>query len=420
MLDIARLPEVRFPDGFLWGSATAGHQVEGDNVHSQLWHEEQARPPEARSGRACDHWNRYAEDIDLIAELGHQAYRMSVEWSRIEPRQGEHDAAALECYRDILRRLTERGIRPWVTLVHFTHPQWFEELGAWRRRENVDRFLRHVDFLVPRIAEYVDGWITFNEFNLNRAPDAGDVKSNILRAHAGAFAVIRRHSRAPVGTAHAFVQWFPYRYEDPFDRAMTEYLDFATHGFFFNAVRTGELVYPHRDAEEIPGLKGSCDYWGVNYYVRIMVDARKAGLEGARFRHSKLRLIDMEFAHDEWFPEGLIACLDRVRDRPVYITENGCACDDDRWRVVHMVLHLCALREAMDRGADARGYFHWSLMDNYEWGSYQPRFGLVHVDFETFRRTPKPSAAFYREVIRNGGFSGADAAPWWSDRGAAS
>jgi beta-glucosidase len=148
------------------------------------------------------------------------------------------------------------------------------------------------------------------------------------------------------------------------------------------------------------------DFWAVNYYTRHMVDARRAGLEGPRFKHKALKMIPMDFYLEEMYPEGLVANLERLADRPAYITENGCSTSDDRFRIVYLALQLSALSEAIERGVDVRGYFYWSLMDNYEWGSFVPRFGLVAVDFETFQRTPKPSALFYREVIRRNGFDG--------------
>jgi beta-glucosidase len=181
-------------------------------------------------------------------------------------------------------------------------------------------------------------------------------------------------------------------------------MDWATHEFFFHAIRTGEVVLPGRDAEYVPEAKGAIDFWAVNYYTRHMIDARKRGLEGQRFAHQRTRMIPMDFFLEEAFPEGLIANLERLKDKPVIITENGCCCDDDRWRVLALATHLCALREAIDRGVDVRGYFHWSFMDNFEWGSFVPRFGLVSVDFKTFKRTPKPSAWFFKEVIERNGF----------------
>jgi beta-glucosidase len=417
MYDVFSLPPTEFPQNFLWGSATAGHQIEGDNRHSQNWHAEQQpefwagdleRKFRAPSGKACDHYRLYREDVALLAGLGHQAYRLSIEWSRIEPAEGEWNAAAVEHYVDLLARLAERGIQPFVTLHHFTHPQWFEQLGGFRRRENLRFFERYLRRLLPQISAHVSGWNVINEFNLwgGFAPAAGAYKFNMLHAHALGYHLIKAHSPAPVSSAHAFIHWFPRRYHDPLDRRMTDYVDLVTNEFFFHAVRTGELVFPGLDAEDAPEVKGTADFWAVNYYTRHMVDARRAGLEGARFQHKTLKLIPMDFYLEEMYPEGLVANLERLADRPVYITENGCAADDDRFRIVYLALQLSALKDAIDRGVDVRGYFYWSLMDNYEWGSFVPRFGLVAVDFETFARTPKPSAFFYRDIIGRNGFDG--------------
>ncbi len=419
MYDIFSLQPIHFPDGFLWGSGTAGHQVEGDNIHSQAWHNEhlpdfyaddQERKIRAPSGKACDHYRLYREDVELISALGHQAYRMSIEWSRIEPLEGQWDQDGLSHYLDLLDRLAQKGIRVFVTLHHFTHPLWFDSLGGFGKADNRRFFERYLNFLVPKIAPYVSGWNVINEFNQwgghTAGPSIASLKFNMLRVHALGYHLIKQHSTAPVSSAHAFIHWFPLRFHDTLDRRMTEFADFATNEFFFHALRTGELVYPGVDAEYEPEVKGALDCWSVNYYTRNMVNARLAGLNGPRLLHKELKMIPMKFYLEEMYPEGLIANLERLTDYPVFITENGCAAIDDRFRIVYLALHLSALREAMERGVDVRGYFHWSLMDNYEWTSFIPRFGLVAVDFETFQRTPKPSAFFYKEIIRENGFSG--------------
>jgi beta-glucosidase len=405
MYDVFSLLDIKFPDGFLWGSGTAAHQVEGENIHSQRWLLEQAGKAGELSGKACNHYELYREDVDLIAALGHQGYRMSVEWSRIEPEEGRWDEHAVVHYVDLLERLKSKGIKVFVTLHHFTHPAWFEKLGGFNGTQNLRYFERFINFIVPRISAYVDGWNVINEFNLGTSPDAGTHKFNMIKAHARGYRIIKQYSKAPVGSAHAFVHWFPRRRYDELDNRMTAYVDFATNEFFFHAIRTGELVYPCMEAECDPDVKGASDFWAVNYYTRHMVDARKASLEGTRFSHKVLKMIKKDFYLEEFFPEGLTSNLERLKDLPVYITENGCSCDDDRFRIVYIALHLSALRDAIDRGVDVRGYFHWSLMDNYEWGSFLPRLGLVHVDFKTFKRTPKPSAAFYRDIIRYNGLN---------------
>ncbi len=419
MYDVFSLPSIRFPEGFLWGSATAGHQIEGDNVHSQAWHNEQQpefyqndpeRKVRAPSGKACDHYRLYRQDVELIAGLGHQAYRMSIEWSRIEPLAGQWNQEALAHYLDLLERLVQQGIRVFVTLHHFSQPLWFDQLGGFSTGDNHRYFERYLKFLVPKISPYVSGWNVINEFNLWGGLNAGaavaPLKFTMLRVHAMGYHLIKQYSSAPVSSAHAFIHWFPRRFHDTLDRRMTDFADFTTNEFFFHALRTGELVYPNVDAQYAPEVKGAIDFWSVNYYTRHMVDARLAKLEGPRFLHKELKMVPMKFYLEEMYPEGLIANLERLTDYPVHITENGCAADDDRFRIVYLALHLSALKEAMERGVDVAGYFYWSLLDNYEWASFIPRFGLVAVDFQTFTRTPKPSAFFYQEVIRGNGFSG--------------
>jgi beta-glucosidase len=410
MYSVLTMPDVAFPDGFVWGSATAGHQIEGDNIHSQWWAWEQSgrlpwTPPGiriARSGKACNSYALYRDDVVLLQELGHQAFRFSVEWSRIEPSEGSFDGAALEHYVDLAYRLKEARLRTFVTLHHFTHPLWFEERGGFDTLGNLPYFERYVERVATALAPYTDFWNVLNEFNLG-GPDQLARKAATLRYHARGYHTIRRFSAAPISSAHAFPHFMPRRRNDVLDQTLAAYRDWIEHEFFFHAIRSGEIVLPYRDAEVDPLIKDTCDYWAVNYYTRHMIDARCASSEGRRFDHARLRLIPQDFYLEEFFPEGLIANLERLSDKPVYITENGVACDDDRYRVVYLALHLSALRQAMERGIDVRGYLHWSLLDNYEWGSFLPRFGLVGVDYKTFERRPKPSASFYREVIAGNG-----------------
>lgn len=404
MYDIFSLPDVKFPEGFIWGSSTAGHQIEGDNIHSQWWaNEQQAGRYESKSGKACNHYELYKEDIELLTQLGHKAYRMSIEWARIEPVQGQFNAEAMEHYVDELRRLKEADIKTYVTLHHFSHPQWFEEKGQFSKLDNMHLWERYVHHAVPKISPFVDYWNVFNEFNLGAWPGRIEEKLNLIQYHARGYHLIKLYSKAPVSTAHAFVHYFPYRRHDDLDNLMTKYQDWRDNEFFFHAIRTGEIAFPLKDAKYVPEVKGTMDYWAVNSYTRHMMDGRKQLLEGKRFEHKQLKMIPKDFYLEEMFPEGLTANVERLKDLPVHITENGCSCDDDRFRIVYIALHLSALREAISRGVDVKSYMYWSLMDNYEWGSFVPRFGLVDVDFKTFKRTPKPSASFYKEVIANNG-----------------
>jgi len=414
MINFNKLPEIKFPKGFLWGSSTAAQQIEGDNFNNDWYRAEQAGKFRDPCGKACNSYALYREDIALLKELGHQAYRFSVEWSRIEPRQGEFDAAATEHYVDQCRRLVEAGIQPWVTLHHFSNPLWFSDLGEWNKRENLTHFLRFAEFIVPKLAPFVAGWTPINEYNLHggRPPQPeqhlkmANYKINLLFADAAVYDLIKHHSSAPVGSPLAYVPAEPVRAHDEFDRLMTGMVDWTNNGFYLHAMRTGELVFPFVDGGFYPELKGRCDFWAVNIYARHMVDSRKADAYGQRYLHAKEKMIGQDFWFDEISPDAVLDNLVRLQDKPVYITENGCCCDDDRYRIRYMATHYAAFRNAIDLGVDLRGLFHWSFLDNWEWGSYAPRLGLVDVDRTTFQRTPKPSAWFYKDIIAANGLSG--------------
>ena len=318
--------------------------------------------------------------------------------SRIEPSEGNFNSEAIEHYLREISKLNENGIKVMLTLHHFTHPAWFDDLGGFSNLSNRKYFERFAEKVVPVFAPYIDSWNVFNEFNTN------DEKLAILRYHALGYHIIKKYSKAPVSTAHAFAMFDAKRRFDKFDNAVAALNDVKDNEFFFHAIRTGEVVMPYTDGFFDPDIKDTCDFWAVNMYTRTMADARVKDTVGKRYDHKYLRLIDMDFYLDEFHPETLIHSLLRLRDKPVIITENGVSADDDDFRIVYLTLYLSALYEAMKMGVDLRGYIHWSFMDNYEWTSFVPRFGLVDVDFETFKRTPKPSAYFYKDIIKNNGF----------------
>ena len=410
MTDVFSIKDFRFPDGFLWGSAVAGHQVEGDNVHSNHWYAEQeirkADPHYEVSGQACNHYNMYREDARLLKDLGHQAFRLSVEWARIEPEEGNFQESEVQHYLDELSCLKENGIRTFVTLVHYTVPQWFAEKGGFGKLENLNYFERYLQYILPKISPYVDFWNVMNEFNLGSSQERLDIKYTSVFFHARGYHLIKQFSDKPVSSAHALVQYYGKRQNDVFDLTMQKYADIINHEFFFHAIRTGELVLPHKDGVFDREIKDTCDFWSINLYTREIVDSRKADLAGDRYSFTETRMLPMKFYLDEFYPECMYHNLTRLMDKPVYITENGCSCYNDDFRIVYLTEYLAAMHEAMEAGVDVKGYLHWSLLDNYEWSSYIPRFGLVEVDRENgFKRTPKPSAYFYRDIIENNGFT---------------
>lgn len=405
MYDIFSLKDFKMPENFLWGSGYAGHQVEGNNKNNQFWESEQAGKTLHKSGMACNSYELYQTDIDLASKLGHQAFRTSVEWCRIEPEEGVFDDKAVEHYVKLFAGLKEKGIKVFATMVHFTFPLWFCKKGQFAKIENLKYFERYLEYIVPKIAPYVDFWNVINEFNLGNHKERVDFKLNAVLFHARGYHIIKKYSATPISSAHALVQYYPYRPYDKWDKAMAEFQDLRDNEFFFHAIRTGEIIYPGRDAVFNKEIKNTVDYWSVNTYVRSMVDARKTSFAGKVYDHKLLKMINADFYLEEMFPEGIITNLGRLQDKPVYITENGCSCDDDRFRIVYMALYLSAVAEAINLGCDVRGYLYWSLLDNFEWGSYIPRFGLCGCDRETFERTPKPSAYFYKELIENNGLN---------------
>ncbi len=409
MTDIFSIKDFKLPEGFIWGSSTAGHQIEGNNIHSDHWHDEQERlkqNPEAEvSGEACNHYNMVEEDVELLCTLGHGAYRMGIEWARIEPQENRFDEEAVAHYVNELNLLKQKGIKTFVTLVHFTVPMWFREKNAFQTLDNLKYFERYLNYIVPKICDYVDFWNVINEFNLGLSNEDLVRKYNSVMYHSLGYHTIKKYSKAPVSSAHALVQYYGKRQNDVFDTTLQKYRDICDNEFFFHAMRTGELVVPTMKGIINKDIKNTCDFWSINLYTRSIIDARMPDFHGERYPFAKTKMLPKEFYLDEFYPECMYNNLSRLRDLPVYITENGCSCDNDDFRIIYITEYLSALNQAIKDGIDVRGFLYWSLLDNWEWGSFVPRFGLVDVDRENgFKRTIKPSAYFYKEIIEKNGF----------------
>ena len=407
---------IDFPPSFVFGSATAAHQVEGNNVHNDWWEHEHTPGSNAAepSGIACDHYERFAGDFRLLESLGHPAHRLSVEWSRIEPAEGQMEARAIEHYRRVLGTLRECDIEPWVTLHHFTSPRWFARRGGFARAENLGAFRRFVELVARTCGDLVDHWCTINEPTIyaelgyrfgyfpprqSDAAPAADVEENLFRAHALAAEAVRAHAPRPpeVGITLAVQAHEPLDAASQADRALAARRDAETNEASFAALRNGVFAYPGRPTVEIPGLRASSTFVGIQYYSRVRYDAASGGPASPEAGRT---LSQMGW---EVYPEGFAPLLVRAAATglPVYVTENGMACDDDRVRVRYIADHLAAVDDARRSGADIRGYFYWSAMDNFEWNfGYGPKFGLIAVDRETLARRPRPSAHFFAEIIR--------------------
>ena len=421
---------VDFGPSFLWGAATAAHHVEGNNRNCDWWEWEQL-PGKIRdgsvSGAACEHYTRYPQDFQMLSDMGHNAHRISVEWSRIEPRPGEIDGDAVAHYRDVLETLRGHGITPLVSLHHFTSPIWFAREGGFEASSSVERFRAFAGLCAREYGDLVQLWATFNEPNvyayqsyfLDRWPPqrrdfrAGvRVLRNMVRAHAAAFDELKsgpHGASAQVGIAQHLRVFQGYRRWLPLDRAVALMPDLGFNRWFLRACTTGFAGFPLGGLERIPEAAGTLDYIGVNYYSRDMVAfslARPGELFSNTFPLPGAELSDFQM---EVYPEGLRTVLVdtwRRYGKPIYITENGVADRTDRLRPRALVAHLAEAARAIHEGVDLRGYLHWSSMDNFEWAEgYSMRFGLVEVDFKTQARKPRPSAALYTRIIEQGGLT---------------
>lgn len=414
-----------FPDSFLWGTATAGYQVEGQSVNTDFWDWEQGAGHIAAghtSGRACDWWEggRWREDFDRAAADGHSAHRLSVEWSRIEPEPGRWDAAALDQYRQMVRGLRARGLTPLVTLHHFVNPRWLAERGGWENPEVVPAFERYVRHVAAALKDDVDLWATINEPNVYMyqgwvngvfPPGRQDmftamrVAATLLRAHAAAYRALHEiQPRAQVGLPIHFRPIQPAQPGFALDRwvARTQFNLFSA--LFLEAIRTGRLRQVLRPALAVPEARGTQDYLGLNYYT---ADVARFDLTIPQELFGRRTFPPGADVDDAGvyasYPPGFFAALEWLHQfkLPIYVTENGIGDEADRLRPRYLLTHLRQLWRAVNFNWDVRGYFHWSLVDNFEWErGWTHRFGLYAVDTATQVRTPRPSAGLYAEVCR--------------------
>ncbi|MFT4295145.1 MAG: family 1 glycosylhydrolase [Micropruina sp.] len=378
-----------FGDDFIWGAATAAHQIEGNNVNSDWWVREHApgtRIPEP-SGDAADSYHRYAEDIRLLAEAGLTSYRFSLEWARIEPAEGHFSRAELDHYRRMIACCADHGVTPLITLHHFTSPRWFAEDGGWLDERSVARFARYVEAVLP-LLDAASHVFTINEPNILAMMIGGEkgdeqlqagslpapdpvATANLIAAHRRAVEIVRRVG-VPVGWPVAPQQFFA----DPGAEEVLKAYAYPREIVFLEAARDDDFV-------------------AVQAYTRtrITVDGPVPAPE----------TVERTLTGWEYYPPAIAEAARLAHDvtgLPVLVSENGIATADDARRIDYTRDALKALRAEMVAGLPLLGYLHWSLLDNYEWGSYTPTFGLISWDRETFERTPKPSLAWLGEVAR--------------------
>jgi beta-glucosidase len=440
------MPLTRFPQGFLWGAATSSYQIEGsplaDGASPSIWHEFAHRRGTVKDGStadtACDHYNRVPSDIALMRELGLSAYRFSVSWPRIIPSPGILNQRGIDFYSRLVDGLLAAGIRPFATVFHWDAPQWLEGEGGFTGRACVDRLVEYGTALFRALGDRVKSWITVNEPSVfalggwvsgNFPPGR---RNNLRGFFHAAHHLLLAHARlvdacaslvpgGQAGLAHHFIHASPRDPGRPRDRDAAAFMDELANGFYLDALYRG--AYPARVvsrmgrflprgfASDLPDMRRPGGFIGMNYYGEHT------------YRHTRLQPyvhaaehVDPRVPRTEngiIAPAGLHAQLMRLRDTygnpPCYITENGRPLPDragtepldDGERINYLAVHLESAARAAAEGADCRGYFHWSLMDNFEWDKgLAPRWGFARVDFATQTREWKKSASWYREVIR--------------------
>ena len=439
-----------FPRDFVWGAATSAYQIEGsplaDGAGISNWHHfthlQNGKILNDDTGdKACDHFHRYLEDVALMQTMGLKAYRLSLAWSRIMPDgRGPINSKGLDFYKRLLDQLNRAGIVPYVTLHHWDMPLAIDHLGGWAHRDSAHWFSDYAAATLAQLGDRVTHWATFNEPwvivhagyiegahppGISDVLKARDAAHNLLRGHGLAVQAFRAEGRGQMGIVINLEPKYPGS-ERPEDLAATARMDAWMNRQFLDPLFLG---HDPLELEEIHGaglppypeadyalIQEPIDYLGINYYSRSVVrDAPGlAPFHADRIPQETAPHTDMDW---EIYPDGLKHCLlwvqERYGDIPLYITENGAAFDDgapidervrDTRRIDYLRSHLLAAREAMAAGVDLRGYFAWSLLDNFEWAyGYAKRFGLIHVDYDTLTRTLKDSALFYREVIDSDG-----------------
>lgn len=409
--------ELKFPKNFLWGVATSAHQIEGGQ-HNQwsVWELENAKAlaaqssyqfddlsnwPEVKrsaqtpsnyvSGRATEHYARFAEDISLARKLNLNAFRLSIEWSRVQPEQGAWDAGAVKHYKEVLAELKKQGIEPMVTLFHFTLPVWFAEMGGFEKRANVKFFVEFAERILSELGGTIRYVITINEPEIYASQSYLEAKwppqvqnraqyrrvlANLASAHntiAKKLHAASRRYRVSIAKNSAYI--YPGD-----DSALS--------------VRAAAVMQYQRDDMFLRKVIKQCDFLGVNYYFSERV-------YGYRVHNPDERLNDLGWDMQPQYLERALERLSEKYKKPIIVTENGLADASDEDRQWWLMQTILAMQRAMRSGVELLGYFHWSLTDNFEWDKgYWPRFGLYAVDYRTMERTPRPSAVWFAKVLK--------------------
>jgi len=386
---------------FLFGAATSAHQVEGNNINSDWWEFEDRVLSKngIHSGKACNHWELYEEDIQLAKQLGHNAHRLSIEWAKVEPQEGKIDFEVIEHYKKVLEKLKENGITPVVTLFHFSLPLWLAKKGGFANKRTIKVFSDYAKFITGELKEYLTYIITINEpvvysyqgyMTGNWPPQKNKyrlyrkMKKNLAKAHKKVYHVLKsRNPDLQISVAKNNQVFEAARKGNPFDNMLVKYFEHDWNHKYLDMT------------------KGCLDFIGLNYYFYRAVKFKSSlAKRFYQFPYPTCRKTDMNW---EVYPKGMYLSLTDLWKKyklPIIVTENGVADSKDKLRASMIKETLEWLFKAKEEGVDVRGYLHWSLLDNFEWDSgFEPEFGLIKVDYKNFARSIRPSALLYKKLI---------------------
>lgn len=412
--------KINFPENFYWGSSVSSHQVEGGNHND--WSEWETESSKLKvqnaksknwpdyilagypnplneenyiSGRACDHYNRFEEDFDIAKSLNHSAHRFSIEWSRVEPKEGKFDEREIEHYKKVINTLKSRGLEPFISLWHWTNPVWIKEKKGWKNNEIIKYFNRYVEKIVSEFQGEIKFWITLNEPEIFASqsylrgiwpPQEKSIIhyletiNNLIKAHREAYKIIKKHNlSAQVGIAKNNV-YFEAQEDNFLSVTLKKGADWWWNSYFLNQIENYQ------------------DFVGLNHYFHNKI-------KNGKFNQNENKIIsDMGW---EVYPQSIYYVLKDLQkyNKPIYITENGIADSRDKLRADFIKEYLFWVYRAIKEGVDVRGYFYWSLLDNFEWDKgFWSRFGLVEIDYKTMERKIRPSAKIYAEICKNNYF----------------
>lgn len=424
---IPLIAAAKFPTNFKWCSATAAHQVEGNNIHSDWWLFESSPghiKNNDRSGIAANQWALIDSDIQRMKSIGLNSYRFSVEWAKVQPSPDHWDMEALLHYQKQVQSLKKAGIEPIVTLHHFTLPQWVAKNGGWASPSAIQDFVKFSQKVFDVLKSDVDYWVTFNEpmvlvtaayldgvFPPNKKgahEEALTALKNILTAHAEVVSSLRAQDsekKSKFGFAHHLRVFDPANKFNPLDRLMAFYLDQVWNWSFTEALSTGHfsmrIPFQASVDVDIPKLAGSQDFFGLNYYSRDLIHFTFAAPHFQRIPNESATQSDLGW---EIYPQGLSLLIENIHSKfpqlPILITENGIADAKDQWRGQFIEDHLAVLENEINKGIQIIGYCHWSLIDNFEWAEgFSPRFGLYEVNYSNQERKLRNSALTLSKII---------------------